>query len=87
MRGRRRKSKAPAPGPGFAKEAALLDDGEVTLLELLDRVADKGVYLRGDLTIAVADVDLLYIGLQAVISSVSRLRGGEDGALRLRSGS
>lgn len=60
----------------------LMADDEGSLLELLDRVVDKGVYLRGDLTIAVADVDLLYIGLQAVVSSVSRLKGGLMGAQR-----
>jgi hypothetical protein len=54
----------------------LLPEDEITLLELLDRVVDKGVYLRGDLTVAVADVDLLYIGLQAVVTSVARLKGG-----------
>lgn len=54
----------------------LLPDDEVTLLELLDRVVDKGVFIRGDLMIAVADVDLIYIGLQAVVTSVSRLKGG-----------
>ena len=42
----------------------------VTLLELLDRVLDKGVVLRGDVTLAVADVDLVYVGLRVLISSV-----------------
>lgn len=55
---------------------SLIPDDDMTVLELLDRVVDKGVYLRGDLTIAVADIDLLYIGLQAIVSSVSRLAGG-----------
>jgi hypothetical protein len=54
----------------------LLPEDEITLLELLDRVVDKGVYLRGDLTVTVANVDLLYIGLQAVVTSVARLKGG-----------
>jgi gas vesicle structural protein len=54
----------------------LIPDEEVTLLELLDRIVDKGVWLRGDLIISVAEIDLLYIGLQAMISSVWRLKGG-----------
>lgn len=54
----------------------LLPDEEVTLLELLDRVVDKGVYIRGDLTISVADVDLIYVGLQAVVTSMARIKGG-----------
>ena len=43
---------------------------EVTLLELVDRVLDKGVVVSGDITLAVADVDLLYVGLRAVVASV-----------------
>ena len=47
---------------------------EVTLLEVLDRVLDKGVVIKGDITIAVADVDLIYLVLELVLASVDRLR-------------
>ncbi len=47
---------------------------EVTLLEVLDRILDKGVVIRGDITISVADVDLIYLGLELVLTSVDRLR-------------
>jgi hypothetical protein len=46
---------------------------DVTLLELLDRLVDNGVVLHGDITLGVADIDLIYVGLRAVITSVSRL--------------
>jgi hypothetical protein len=42
----------------------------VTLLDLLDRVLDRGVVLRGDLTISVADVDLIYVGLRLLLCSI-----------------
>lgn len=45
---------------------------DVTLLELLDRVIDHGVVLSGDITIAVADVDLIYLGLRVILTSVER---------------
>lgn len=45
---------------------------EVTLLELLDRVIDHGVVLSGDITIAVADVDLIYLGLRLILTSMER---------------
>ena len=51
---------------------------DVTLLELLDRVLDKGVVISGDIVISVADVDLIYLGLRVLLSSVEtmeRLRG------------
>lgn len=46
---------------------------EVTLLELLDRMIDRGVVLTGDLTISVADVDLVTVALNIVIASVERM--------------
>ena len=49
-----------------------------TLLEILDRALDKGVVVSGDIVISVADVDLIYIGLKVMLSSVDtmeRLRG------------
>ena len=51
---------------------------EVTLLEILDRVLNKGVIISGDIVISVADVDLIYLGLKVLLSSVEtmeRLRG------------
>jgi hypothetical protein len=45
---------------------------DVTLLELLDRVIDHGVILSGDITISVADVDLIYLGLRILLTSVER---------------
>ena len=60
---------------------ALAPEHELTLLELLDRVLDKGVVLSGDITLSVADVDLVYVGLRVLLSSVEaarRRRGGEE---------
>jgi hypothetical protein len=53
----------------------------VSLLDLVDRVLNKGVVLTGDLTLAVADVDLVYVGLRVLLSSVATLeRGAEEAA-------
>jgi hypothetical protein len=46
---------------------------EVTLLDLLDRILDQGVVLSGDVTLSVADVDLIYLGLRAILTPVERL--------------
>ena len=62
--------------------ASVTPEQEVTLLELLDRVLDKGVVLSGDITLSVADVDLVYVGLRVLLSSVEaaeRVRRGEPG--------
>jgi hypothetical protein len=44
---------------------------DVALIDLLDRLLDGGVVLAGDITLAAADVDLVYVGLRALISSVA----------------
>jgi gas vesicle structural protein len=54
---------------------------DVTLLELVDRVLDRGVVLSGDVTLAVADVDLVHVGLRALLASVGTVErdGRSDG--------
>jgi hypothetical protein len=44
---------------------------DIALIDLLDRLLGGGVVLAGDITLAVADIDLVYVGLRALISSVS----------------
>jgi len=44
---------------------------EVTLVDLIDRLLGGGVVIVGDITLAAADVDLVYVGLRALVSSVA----------------
>jgi hypothetical protein len=46
----------------------------VSLCETLDRVLNKGAVVAGEVTISVADIDLIYLGLQIMISSVEAAR-------------
>jgi gas vesicle structural protein len=46
---------------------------QITLLELVDRVLNKGVVLTGDITLSVAGVDLVYVGLRVLLASVATL--------------
>jgi Gas vesicle protein len=46
---------------------------EVALVDLLDRLLAGGVVIGGDITLSIADVDLVYVSLRALITSVSRL--------------
>jgi hypothetical protein len=43
---------------------------EVSLLEILDHVLNSGVVIQGSIVISVAGVDLLYVGLNVVLTSV-----------------
>jgi hypothetical protein len=54
---------------------------EVTLLELVDRLLDKGVVLSGDITISVADVDLIELGLRLVLASTERVQQMGEGEI------
>jgi len=46
---------------------------DITILEVLDRVLNKGVILTGDLVITVADIDLVYVGVKLMLCSVETM--------------
>ena len=46
---------------------------QVTLLDLVDRVLNKGVVVAGDITLSVANVDLVYVGLRLLLASAATL--------------
>jgi len=48
-------------------------DERVRLVELVDRVLDRGVVLRGDVIISVAGVDLIYMELRLLLTSVETM--------------
>ena len=43
---------------------------EMTLLDILDHVLNQGVVLRGNLVISLAGVDLVYVELDVILTSV-----------------
>jgi Gas vesicle protein len=43
----------------------------VALVDLIDRLLGGGVVIAGDITLAAADVDLVYVNLRALITSVA----------------
>ena len=49
-------------------------DERVALVELVNRVVDRGVVLSGELTISVAKIDLLYVGLRLLLCSADRVQ-------------
>ena len=61
--------------------SGLDESARVSLCEVLDRVLNKGAVVAGEVVISVADVDLLYLGLQVVVTSVETARrSGMGGA-------
>jgi hypothetical protein len=43
---------------------------DASLVDLVDRLLAGGVVLAGDVTLSVADVDLIHVGLQLLVRSV-----------------
>ena len=63
--------------------ADLSEHREVSLCEALDRILTKGAVLYGEVMLSVADVDLVYLGLQVILSSVETARGLQPGLATL----
>jgi hypothetical protein len=52
----------------------IIDEGESSVLDLIDNLLNKGVMLNADLILALADVDLIYIRLSALLCGADRVR-------------
>jgi hypothetical protein len=50
----------------------------IALVDLLDRVLGGGVVITGDITLSIADVDLVVVSLRTLISSVGSLLPDDD---------
>lgn len=46
---------------------------QVTLLEVVEKLLDKGVVISGDLILSVANIDLVYLDLRIVLTSVQTM--------------
>ena len=46
----------------------------VSLCEALDRILNKGAIVDGEITISVADIDLIYLGLKVILTSIETAR-------------
>ena len=46
------------------------EETELSLLETLDHVLNRGLVIAGEITISVADIDLIFLGLNVLVSSV-----------------
>lgn len=43
---------------------------DLSLLETLDHVLNRGLVIAGEITISVADIDLVFLGLNVLVSSI-----------------
>ena len=61
----------PAATPNYINIGAGSDNNdEVSLLEIIDNILNSGVVIQGSIVISLAGVDLVYVGLNVVLTSV-----------------
>jgi hypothetical protein len=63
-------------GPPAPRAAA--GEQRIALVDLLDRVLAGGVVIAGDVTLSIADVDLVTVSLRALVTSVSALAEDQE---------
>jgi hypothetical protein len=51
----------------------LLDEGDTSLLDVLDNLLNRGVVLDAELILALANVDLVYVRLSALLCAADRM--------------
>jgi hypothetical protein len=75
----------PAVRPAPTAEATrVLGHEDASLLDVVDNVLNKGVVISGDLTIALAQVDLIYARLSLLLCAADRILPTEDTDLLAR---
>lgn len=62
------------PGPAPRPElAGLIPPPETSLADVIDNLLNRGVVLNADLILALADVDLIYVRLSALLCAADRI--------------
>jgi Gas vesicle protein len=63
----------------------VLEPPEASILDLLDRLLEKGVMANGDVTLGVAGVDLIYLRLATVLCAADRVLPRHSGVSKRKS--
>jgi gas vesicle protein GvpA/GvpJ/GvpM family len=59
--------------PSKRRAAAIIDEDEGSLLDVIDNLLNKGVVINADVILALADVDLIYLRLSALLCAADRI--------------
>jgi len=63
-------SRPPAPRRDVAR---IIDQSDRSLVDVIDNLLNRGVVLNADLILALADVDLVYVRLSALLCAADRV--------------
>ena len=67
------KTPKPPKGSRHRRQVGRILDDDSSLVDLIDNLLSKGVMLNADLILALADVDLIYIRLSALLCAADRV--------------
>ena len=66
--------RVPTPRPQPRREIGrIFDETETSLVDVIDNLLNRGVVLNADLILALADVDLVYVRLSALLCAADRV--------------
>lgn len=75
----------PKPGHSPARRqpprreiARIIDEGDKSLVDVLDSLLNQGVVLNADVVLALANVDLVYVRLSALLCAADRVLPRKD---------
>jgi hypothetical protein len=69
--------RVPTPRPQPRREIArIFEESETSLVDVIDNLLNRGVVLNADLILALADVDLVYVRLSALLCAADRVWPG-----------
>ena len=74
----RRRRGGPSGPPEPTEAEQILGPEDASLLDIVDNLLNKGVVLSGDITIGLAQVDLVYARLSLLLSAADRVLPGEN---------
>ena len=72
------RKRLPHRAPKSAEVDEILGPEDASLLDIVDNLLNKGVVLSGDITIALAQVDLVYLRVSLLLSAADRVLPGEN---------
>ena len=65
--------KPPRGVPSRRRKARIVERSETSLLDVIDSLLNKGVVLNADVILALANVDLVYLRLSALLCAADRI--------------
>ena len=68
----------PTKRPKTTDAESVLGDEDASLLDVVDNALSKGIVLSGDITLALANVDLVYLRLSLLLCAADRVLPHED---------